>query len=111
MISAIASSSAHTPFANVSVEVFALIAEYLDVRDIQASRLTGRDLYFLSSPYLFRSVTFAYHQDALDRLFIISQDPLLSHRTHTLRYDISLLQYRDTLQDTSNAPDNLYDVE
>lgn len=89
----------HTPFANLSVEVFAIIAEFLDIRDIQSLRLAGRNLYFLSGPYLCRTITFAPHQEDLDRLKKISQDGLLSHHTHTLRYDTTILKVPDTLDD------------
>lgn len=90
------------PFATLSVEVFAIIAQYLDLTDIQSSRLAGRILYFLSSPYLCRTVTFAPHQEDLDRLKKISQDPLLSHHTHTLQYDTTILKSPDEERDALN---------
>lgn len=85
----------YIPFANLSVEVFAIIAEHLDIKEIQSSRLAGRHLYFLSSPYLCRTITFAPHQEDIDRLKKISQDRLLSHLTHTLRYDTTILKLPD----------------
>jgi hypothetical protein len=89
----------YTPFASLSIEIFAIIAEFLDVRDIQSLRLAGRNLYFLSSPYLFRTVSFAPHQEDLDRLKMISQDVLLSHHTRTLRYDATILRLRHVSDD------------
>lgn len=95
-------AESYVPFANLSVEVFAIIAEHLEVNDIQSCRLSGRILHFLSSPYLCQTVTFAPHQEDLDRLEEISQQPLLSHNTHTLRYDTTILRKTDEERDGLN---------
>ncbi|KAF8858033.1 hypothetical protein BDZ45DRAFT_743847 [Acephala macrosclerotiorum] len=85
-------AAACLPLSKLSLDVFAIIADFLEVSDIQSARLAGRDLHFFLSPYLFRAVTFAPHQESLDRLSKISQDPALSFNTRTLRYDTSIFR-------------------
>ncbi|KUJ12450.1 uncharacterized protein LY89DRAFT_738239 [Mollisia scopiformis] len=87
-------------FTKLSVDVFAILADYLKTEDIQSARLAGRDLHSLSSPYLFRAVTFAPHQEHLDRLSKITRDPILSYHTRILRYDTTIFrlpEYKDEL--------------
>lgn len=81
------------------MDVSSLIAEFLEVSDIQSARLAGRDLHCFLSPYLFRTVTFAPHQEILNRLSKIAQDPVLSFNTRTLRYDTAIFRLPNTNHD------------
>lgn len=91
-------------FATLPVEIFAIVANLVDLKDIKSLRLTARDLLSRSSPYLFRTVTFAPHQEDLDRLDKIAQDGLLSFHTHTLRFDTTVMRI-------PGVPDDLDEIE
>lgn len=78
------------PISKLSVDHFSIIAEYLEKRDIQSARLSGPELHFFLSPYLFRSIRFAPHQDCLNLIDTVSHDDVLSSNVRTLRFDSSL---------------------
>jgi hypothetical protein len=80
---------------SLSLDVFALIAIYLDTHDIQSARLAGRELHWLLSSYLFRTITFTPHRDRLDILDAIQKNNVLSHNTSTLRFDTSICRLQD----------------
>jgi hypothetical protein len=84
------SNDSRCHLTNLSVDHFTIIASFLEKRDIQSARLSGRELHFFLSPYLFKSIRFAPHQESLDIVDNVSKDKVLSHNVHAPRFDASI---------------------
>ncbi|PVH78445.1 hypothetical protein DL98DRAFT_516772 [Cadophora sp. DSE1049] len=98
-------AASKSPISKLSVDHFSLISEYLSINDIRSTRLSNRELHFFLTPYLFRSITFASHQEYLDIIDAISRDFTLSSNVRVLRFDTTIFKRPGELEWLDDWPD------
>ncbi|KAL2069491.1 hypothetical protein VTL71DRAFT_14170 [Oculimacula yallundae] len=77
----------NAPILKLSVDHFSIISGYLELLDICSARLSSRELHFFLSPYLFRSIRFAPHQECLDLIDTVSKNSVLCSNIRSLHFD------------------------